>query len=168
MKGNMEHDMESGVMKELYRDPSMQTIPTLGPRVYKYSLHWAICNLYEAWNGTTVKFERHKQILRRLLAWRPFFFLWTCMIRLTLVLSSSSRLSFCIASYIKKVQTEDYRDIFSKPLTLSRMTFKSWSPRLCSGPCLKKVLLGPSVTVTVLSRVLGTYYKSADSGLRLD
>ena len=38
----MENEMESGVIKGLHRDPSIQIIPTLGPKVCKYYLHWAI------------------------------------------------------------------------------------------------------------------------------
>ena len=42
MEKKMENEMESGVMKRLFRDPSIQIIPTLGPKVCKYYLHWAI------------------------------------------------------------------------------------------------------------------------------
>ena len=41
MEKKMENEMEAGVIKELYRDPSIQIIPTLGPKVCKYYLHWA-------------------------------------------------------------------------------------------------------------------------------
>ena len=34
--------METGVMWGLCRDPSIQLIPTLGPKVSSYYLHWAI------------------------------------------------------------------------------------------------------------------------------
>ena len=45
MENQMEkkkQEMEIVVIKGLYRDPSIQTIPTLGPKVCKYYLHWAI------------------------------------------------------------------------------------------------------------------------------
>ena len=42
MEKKMENEMETGVIKGLYRDPSIQIIPTLGPKVCKYYLHWAI------------------------------------------------------------------------------------------------------------------------------
>ena len=42
MEKKMENEMETGVIKGLYRDPSIQIIPTLGAKVYKYYLHWAI------------------------------------------------------------------------------------------------------------------------------
>ena len=38
----MENEMGTGVMKGLCRDPSIHIIPTVGPRVYKYYLRWAI------------------------------------------------------------------------------------------------------------------------------
>ena len=34
-------ELETGDMKGLYRDPSIQAIPTLGPEDCKYELHWA-------------------------------------------------------------------------------------------------------------------------------
>ena len=42
MEKNMEHEMETGVIWGLFRDPSIQIIPTCGPKVCKYYLHWAI------------------------------------------------------------------------------------------------------------------------------
>ena len=36
MEKNMENQMEARVMKGLCRDPSMQIIPALGPKVCKY------------------------------------------------------------------------------------------------------------------------------------
>ena len=42
MEEKMENEMEAGVIGRLYRDPSIQIIPTLGPKVCKYYLHWAI------------------------------------------------------------------------------------------------------------------------------
>ena len=42
MEKKMENEMETGGIKGLYRDPILQIIPTLGPRVCKYYLHWAI------------------------------------------------------------------------------------------------------------------------------
>ena len=42
MEKKMENEMETGVIKGLYRDPSIQIMPTLGPKVCKYYLHWAI------------------------------------------------------------------------------------------------------------------------------
>ena len=42
MKKNMENEMDTGVMKGLYWDPSMQLIPMLGIKVCKYNPHWAI------------------------------------------------------------------------------------------------------------------------------
>ena len=41
MDKKMEHEMETGVIWGLYRDPSIQMIPTLGPKVCKYYLHLA-------------------------------------------------------------------------------------------------------------------------------
>ena len=41
MEKKMENDMEIAVIKGLYRDPIIQ-IPTLGSKVCKYYLHWAI------------------------------------------------------------------------------------------------------------------------------
>ena len=38
----MENEMETGVLWGLYRDPSIQIIPRLGPKVCKHPLHWAI------------------------------------------------------------------------------------------------------------------------------
>ena len=38
----MENQMETGVMWGLYWDPSIPIIPTLGPKICKYYLHWAI------------------------------------------------------------------------------------------------------------------------------
>ena len=35
MEKKMDHEMESGVIKWLFRDPSIQIIPTLGPKVCK-------------------------------------------------------------------------------------------------------------------------------------
>ena len=35
MKEKMEHEVEPGDTKGLYRDPSIQIIPALGPSVYK-------------------------------------------------------------------------------------------------------------------------------------
>ena len=34
--------METGVVEGLYRDPSIQIIPTWDPQICKYHLHWAI------------------------------------------------------------------------------------------------------------------------------
>ena len=42
MEKKMENEMETGVIKGLDRDPSIQIIPTLGPKVCKYYLHWPI------------------------------------------------------------------------------------------------------------------------------
>ena len=42
MEKKMENEMETGVIKGLYRDPSIQIIFTLGPEVCKYRLYWAI------------------------------------------------------------------------------------------------------------------------------
>ena len=42
MEKEMENEMESGVIKGLHRDPSIQIIPALGPKVCKYYRHWAI------------------------------------------------------------------------------------------------------------------------------
>ena len=42
MEKNMENEMESGVIRGLYRDPSIQIIPILGPKVCRSYLHWAI------------------------------------------------------------------------------------------------------------------------------
>ena len=42
MEKKMDNEMESGVIKGLFRDPSIQIIPTLGPKVCIYCLHWAI------------------------------------------------------------------------------------------------------------------------------
>ena len=38
MEKNIEHAMETGVIKELCRDPSIQMIATLGPKVCRYFL----------------------------------------------------------------------------------------------------------------------------------
>ena len=38
----MGNEMESGVIWGLYRDPSIQIAPTLGPNVCKYDLHQTI------------------------------------------------------------------------------------------------------------------------------
>ena len=38
----MENEMDTGVIKGLYGDPSTQMISTLGPKVCKCYLHWAI------------------------------------------------------------------------------------------------------------------------------
>ena len=42
MDKKMENEMDAGVMKGLYRDPSTHIVPTLGPKVCIYHLHWAI------------------------------------------------------------------------------------------------------------------------------
>ena len=42
MEKNMENEMETGVLWGLYREPSMQRMPTLAPEVCKYDQHWAI------------------------------------------------------------------------------------------------------------------------------
>ena len=42
MEKNMENEMETGVIKGLYRDPSIQIIPALGPKVCLNHLHCAI------------------------------------------------------------------------------------------------------------------------------
>ena len=42
MEKKMENEMETGAAKGLYKDPSIQTIPTLAPKVCKYYLHWAV------------------------------------------------------------------------------------------------------------------------------
>ena len=42
MDKNMENEMETVVTKGLYRDPRIQIMPTLDPKVYKDYLHWAI------------------------------------------------------------------------------------------------------------------------------
>ena len=41
MEKKMENERETGGIKGLYRDPSLQIIPTLGPEVCIYYLHWA-------------------------------------------------------------------------------------------------------------------------------
>ena len=41
-KKMMYNEMEAGIIKVLYADPSRQTIPTLGPKACKDFLHWAI------------------------------------------------------------------------------------------------------------------------------
>ena len=38
----MDNEMESGVIKGLFRDPSIQIIPTLGPKGCTIYLHWTI------------------------------------------------------------------------------------------------------------------------------
>ena len=44
MDNNMENEMNTVVIRALYRGPSIQMIPTLGPEVCKFVLHqWAIC-----------------------------------------------------------------------------------------------------------------------------
>ena len=45
MEKKMENEMETGIIQGLYRDPSIQIIPTLGPKVYKYYPHWAVWSL---------------------------------------------------------------------------------------------------------------------------
>ena len=43
MDKKMENKMETGVInRALYRDPSIQIVPTLGPKVLRYCLHWGI------------------------------------------------------------------------------------------------------------------------------
>ena len=42
MEEKMENQMESGVIKGVYRDPSIQMIPTLGPKVCTHYQNWAI------------------------------------------------------------------------------------------------------------------------------
>ena len=42
MEKNMQHEMETGVIKGIYKVSSSQKIPTLGPEVYTYYLDWAI------------------------------------------------------------------------------------------------------------------------------
>ena len=44
MEKKTQNEMETGVIKGLYGDPSIQLIPTLGPKVYRYDLHRAIWN----------------------------------------------------------------------------------------------------------------------------
>ena len=39
MEKNMDNEMETGAIKGLYRDPSIQVILTLGAKVCKYFLH---------------------------------------------------------------------------------------------------------------------------------
>ena len=45
MKKTRETSMETGVVKGLYSDMSIQIIPTLGPKVCEHHLHWAISSL---------------------------------------------------------------------------------------------------------------------------
>ena len=71
MEKKMENDMESEVIKGLSRDPSIQKIPTLGPKVCKYDLHWAIrifgefptpvlnCVGHGAWAEHFVLYDNH-------------------------------------------------------------------------------------------------------------
>ena len=42
MEKKMENEMETVVIKGLYKDQSIQIIPTLGPKVCKSYPHWAI------------------------------------------------------------------------------------------------------------------------------
>ena len=42
MEQEMENEMETGDIKGLYRDLSIQIILTLGPKACTYYLHWAI------------------------------------------------------------------------------------------------------------------------------
>ena len=42
MEKKTKHEMETRDIRELYRDPSIQIIPTLGPKVCKCCLYWAI------------------------------------------------------------------------------------------------------------------------------
>ena len=41
MEQEMENEMETGAIRGLCRDLSMQLLPTLGPNVCNYYLHWA-------------------------------------------------------------------------------------------------------------------------------
>ena len=45
MDKKMENEMETGVIKGLYRDLRIQIIPTLGQKNCKCDLHWAIWSL---------------------------------------------------------------------------------------------------------------------------
>ena len=42
MEKEIEHEIETVIMKGLYRDPSIQIVPTSGPKVCKCYLRWAI------------------------------------------------------------------------------------------------------------------------------
>ena len=42
MEKKMENEMEARVIQGLCIDPSIQIIPTLGPKVSDYYLHWPI------------------------------------------------------------------------------------------------------------------------------
>ena len=42
MAKKMENEIETGVIQGLYKDPSIQIMPTLGAKVCKCYLHWAI------------------------------------------------------------------------------------------------------------------------------
>ena len=41
MEKRRENEMNIGVIEGLYKDPSIQIIPTLGPKGCDYYLHWA-------------------------------------------------------------------------------------------------------------------------------
>ena len=57
MEKEMEHEMEAGAIKGCNRDPSIQRLPRLGPKVYVYYLHWAIwisgLSLRARWGGSS-------------------------------------------------------------------------------------------------------------------
>ena len=55
----MENEMETKDLKWLSRDPSIQIILTLGPKVYKYYLQWDI------WMPTERVVAHHRLIGRR-------------------------------------------------------------------------------------------------------
>ena len=42
MEKDIENEIETGVIKGIYRDPSIQTVPASGPKVCNYFLRWAI------------------------------------------------------------------------------------------------------------------------------
>ena len=54
MEKRMENSMETGVISGYIGDPSIQIIPTLGPKVCRCYLHWAalgpeVCKYYLHW-----------------------------------------------------------------------------------------------------------------------
>ena len=61
MEKKMENEMETGVIKGLYRDPSIEIIPTLGPKVCKYYLHWAVWSLRATLPQTSMGTRRARE-----------------------------------------------------------------------------------------------------------
>ena len=59
MEKKMENEMETVAAKGLYEDPSTQILPTLGPKVCKYYLHWAIWIPRDTF-GETCKRAKHR------------------------------------------------------------------------------------------------------------